>query len=87
MLIYKNNSAKVIINKNEQNSIIKMVHNGAGNSAQSLALSSHRSRNVKQSILKSRFYWPNMNVDIRNYIKECNSLILIRFLKYNILLK
>lgn len=44
-----------------------MVHNGSDNSA----LSSHHGRDATQRLLKSRFFWPNMTVDIKNYIKQC----------------
>lgn len=71
ILIYKKTSAKVVFNKNEQRSIIQMIHDGSNNSAQSSALSSHRGRDATHRILKSRFYWPHMTLDIKNYIKEC----------------
>jgi len=71
-LIYKKSSAKVIIDKIEQKSIIEMVHDGSDYTIESSALSSHRGRDATQRILKSRFYWPNMSVDIKNYIKECD---------------
>jgi len=48
-----------------------MVHDGSDQSLQSSALSSHRGRDVTQRILQKRFYWPNMTVDEKNYVKEC----------------
>jgi len=48
-----------------------MVHNGSDNSAQSSALSSHHGRDATQRLLKSQFFWPNMTVDIKNYIRHC----------------
>lgn len=71
ILVHKKHSAKVIIDKNEQKSIIKMVHDGSENSTESSALSSHPGRDATQRILKSRFYWSNMTIDVRNYIREC----------------
>lgn len=71
ILIHKKTMAKTIIDVNERKRIIHMVHNGSDNSAQSSALSSHHGRDATQRLLKSRFFWPNMTVDIKNYIKQC----------------
>jgi len=71
-LIYKKTAAKVIVNIEERKRIIQMVHDGSDNSFESSALSSHRGRDATQRILLKRFYWPNMMVDIKNYIKECS---------------
>jgi len=70
-LVHKKTLAKTIIDVNERKRIIHMVHNGSDNSAQSSALSSHHGRDATQRLLKSRFFWPNMTVDIKNYIRQC----------------
>lgn len=70
-LIHKKTSSKVIFSSEERKKIIKMVHDGSDQSLQSSALSSHRGRDATQRILQKRFYWPNMTVDVKNYVKEC----------------
>jgi hypothetical protein len=62
----------VILNLDERKQIIQMVHDGSHRSSESSALSSHRGRDATQRILKTRFYWPNMMVDVKNYIKQCS---------------
>lgn len=69
ILVHKKTLAKAIIDVNERKRIIHMVHNGSDNSAQSSALSSHHGRDATQRLVKSRFYWPNMTVDIKNFIR------------------
>jgi len=70
-LVYKKNLAKVIFDAEERTRIIEMVHDGSDQSLQSSAISSHRGRDATQRILQKRFYWPNMTVDVKNYVKEC----------------
>jgi len=70
-LVHKKTFSKVIFDAEERIKIIKMVHDGSDQSLQSSALSSHRGRDATQRILQKRYYWPNMTVDVKNYIKEC----------------
>lgn len=70
-LVHKKNLAKVIFDAEERKRIIEMVHDGSDQSLQSSALSSHRGRDATQRVLQKRFYWPNMTVDVKNYVREC----------------
>jgi len=71
LLYIKKNLAKVIFDAEERKRIIEMVHDGSDQSLQSSALSSHRGRDATQRVLQKRFYWPNMTVDVKNYVREC----------------
>lgn len=70
--MHKKTSTPVVISLEERNKIIKMVHDGSSNSSESSALSNHRGRDATLGILRKRFYWPNMTVDAKNYIKKCD---------------
>jgi hypothetical protein len=54
-LFYKKTHARVIINTDEQLSIIKMIHCGSDSSIEASALSSHRGRDTTQRFIKQRY--------------------------------
>lgn len=49
-----------------------MTHKGADNSSESTALSSHRGRDAMLRLLRTRFYWPSMTLEVKQYLKECD---------------
>lgn len=62
----------VIQEESEKQKIISMIHQGTNSSVESISLSGHRGRDAVLSILKSRFYWPNMYSDVIDFIKLCD---------------
>lgn len=55
-LFYKKTHARVIINKVEQENIIKLMHCGSNSSNEASALSGHRGRDTTQLLIKERYY-------------------------------
>lgn len=71
-LFYKKTHAKVIFNLNERRDIIQMIHKGTNESSEAIALSSHRGRDATLRLLKTKFYWPSMTLEVKKYLKECD---------------
>lgn len=61
-LFYKNTQARVIINKSEQDEILKIIHCGSDSSVEASALSAHRGRDTTQRLLKKRYILVKTNL-------------------------
>ena len=70
-LMYKE-SRRVIMSKEDQQTIIHDVHVGLGEDSKAKAMSSHRGRDSTQQKIAARFYWHNIKDDVKEYIKKCD---------------
>ncbi|XP_047125528.1 gypsy retrotransposon integrase-like protein 1 [Hydra vulgaris] len=63
---------KVIWSRDEQQNIIKFVHEGNDVSVESKALSGHTGINNTTYHIQSRFFWYGMIKDITTYVSKCD---------------
>lgn len=73
ILFYKKNMTRVILDKEERLKVLKTIHCGSDTSAEATALYSHHGRGATQELLRSRFYWPSMTNDARQFVKNCDA--------------
>ncbi|KAK3929244.1 Sentrin-specific protease 3 [Frankliniella fusca] len=64
--------AKVIFNKDAQEKIIRMVHEGVSTSLEAQSLSAHRGMNSGLDIISRRAWWPKFTTQYKSYVKYCD---------------
>jgi len=63
---------KVLWSKQEIDAVIKDVHEGSGDSVESISLQGHHGINTTVNLISSRFFWRDVVGDVSEYIKTCS---------------
>ena len=66
-----NNTRLVVSSVEEQQDIIRDIHNGIGESKMAQAMASHRGRDSTYQKCVQRFFWHGMLNDVAEFVKRC----------------